>query len=223
MWGCGERCVEVFHTSPHTFPYFPSPLLNPNTLISPHPYTSPLIFPTPSTLTLRTLSLAPPPHFSTFPHLRHASPHSPHTLSHISPPHFPHLTHFSTRHTFSHISLYLPPHPNILFHTSPHTPILSPYLPLHLTPLFTSALTSPTPEHTSPHSPRTLSHTSFHHRWVVPRYLFSTGTVGTLEKVPVPKCRYFFSQFLGGTRYFCKIFYNKKGEGCAATPSAAIL
>ena len=40
---------------------------------------------------------------------------------------------------------------------------------------------------------------------------FSTGTVGTLEK----KNRYrsagtFVSQFLGGTRYFCKIFCNKK-------------
>ena len=48
------------------------------------------------------------------------------------------------------------------------------------------------------------------HRWAVPRYFFSTGTVDTLEK----KYRYrsagtFVSQFLGGTRYFCKIFCNK--------------
>ena len=40
---------------------------------------------------------------------------------------------------------------------------------------------------------------------------FSTDTVGALEK----KYRYhnadiFISQFLGGTRYFCKIFYTKK-------------
>ena len=47
------------------------------------------------------------------------------------------------------------------------------------------------------------------HRWAVPRYFFSTGTVGTLEK----KYRYrsagtFVSQFLGGTWYFCKIFCN---------------
>ena len=44
----------------------------------------------------------------------------------------------------------------------------------------------------------------------VPRYFFSTGTVGTMEK----KYRYrsagtFISQFLGGTRYFCKIFYSR--------------
>ena len=59
------------------------------------------------------------------------------------------------------------------------------------------------------------------HRWAVPRYLyrsgtvpryfFSTGTDGTFGK----KYRYrsagtFVSQFLGGTRYFCKIFCNKK-------------
>ena len=46
---------------------------------------------------------------------------------------------------------------------------------------------------------------------LVPRYIFSTGTVGTSKK----KYRYrsgatFISQFLGGTRYFRKIFYNKK-------------
>ena len=45
----------------------------------------------------------------------------------------------------------------------------------------------------------------------VPRYFFSTGTAITLEK----EYRYrsagtFVSQFLGGTRYFCKIFCNKK-------------
>ena len=33
----------------------------------------------------------------------------------------------------------------------------------------------------------------------------------------------FTSQFLGGTRYFCKIFYNKNGEVCTATPSTAIV
>ena len=60
------------------------------------------------------------------------------------------------------------------------------------------------------------------HRWAVPRYFFSTGAVGTLER----KYRYrsagtFISQFLDGTRYFCKIFYNKK-EVCTTTPSAAI-
>ena len=37
----------------------------------------------------------------------------------------------------------------------------------------------------------------------------------------------FISQFLGGTRYFCKIFCNKKnhkkGEVCTTTPSAAIV
>ena len=43
------------------------------------------------------------------------------------------------------------------------------------------------------------------HRWAVPRYFFSTGTVGTLEN----KYRYrsggtFISQFLGDTRYFSK-------------------
>ena len=48
---------------------------------------------------------------------------------------------------------------------------------------------------------------SCQHRWAVPRYFFSTGTVGTLEKM----YRYrsagtSISQFLGGTRYFCKIF-----------------
>ena len=57
---------------------------------------------------------------------------------------------------------------------------------------------------------RTQTLLSCTHRWAVPRYLFSTGTVCTLEK----KYRYrstgtFVSQFLGGTRYFCKIFCNK--------------
>ena len=48
------------------------------------------------------------------------------------------------------------------------------------------------------------------HRWAVLRYFFSSGAVGTLDK----KYRYrsagtFIFQFLGSTRYFCKIFYNK--------------
>ena len=33
----------------------------------------------------------------------------------------------------------------------------------------------------------------------------STGTA-----VPVPQCRYFYFSIFGGTRYFCKIFSNKK-------------
>ena len=49
------------------------------------------------------------------------------------------------------------------------------------------------------------------HRWAVPRYFFSTGTVGTLEiKYRYRSAGTFNSQFLGGTRYFGKMFYNKK-------------
>ena len=49
------------------------------------------------------------------------------------------------------------------------------------------------------------------HRWAVPRYFFRTGTVATLEKkYSYRSAGTFTSQFLGGTRYFCKIFYNIK-------------
>ena len=44
------------------------------------------------------------------------------------------------------------------------------------------------------------------------RYFFrvSTGTVGCLEKVYWYCSTGYFSQFLGDTRYFCNIFYDKK-------------
>ena len=58
---------------------------------------------------------------------------------------------------------------------------------------------------------------------------FSTGTVGTLEKKYLYRSGggTFISQFLGGTRYFCKTLCNKKnhkeGEVCATAPFAAIV
>ena len=51
------------------------------------------------------------------------------------------------------------------------------------------------------------------------RYFFGTGTVGTLKKKYWHRSvGTFISQVLGGTRYFCNIFYNFSS---AAWPSGS--